>query len=250
MSIHSGRPCFCCRAPQCDLAPRGHRPNARAGHSQCCDGPPARRLWTNPTCHPPWPDATNECVPAPCRRCTWRCARCHTHPSLKRISGRWGYLLHGAKVFRASASPLHHPSCPFRPPPFTSLGWPWPRSSSCALGGGALVCLASHGAGALTHRLEATQNETPSSSALCASLGIGRLVSAGQHWVVGVTGPGIWVRPVLRNGASTRDTGLKPASHENKLNWPQSRINGSGFVHKMLSIVRYPLPALRMRVYI
>ena len=53
------------------------------------------------------------------------------------------------------------------------------------------VCLASHGAGALTHRLEATPGrDTEFLGIVRVSLGIvACLVSAGQHWVVGVTGP-------------------------------------------------------------
>lgn len=53
------------------------------------------------------------------------------------------------------------------------------------------VCLASHGAGAYTHRLEATPGrDTEFLGIVRVSLGIvACLVSAGQHWVVGVTGP-------------------------------------------------------------
>lgn len=53
------------------------------------------------------------------------------------------------------------------------------------------VCLASHGAGAFTHRLEATPGrDTEFLGIVRVSLGIvACLVSAGQHWVVGVTGP-------------------------------------------------------------
>ena len=53
------------------------------------------------------------------------------------------------------------------------------------------VCLASHGAGAFTHRLEATPGrDTEFLGIIRVSLGIvACLVSAGQHWVVGVTGP-------------------------------------------------------------
>ena len=53
------------------------------------------------------------------------------------------------------------------------------------------VCLASHGAGAFTHRLEATPGrDTEFLGIVRVSLGIvACLVSAGHHWVVGVTGP-------------------------------------------------------------
>ena len=54
------------------------------------------------------------------------------------------------------------------------------------------VCLASHGAGAFTHRLEAMPGrDTEFLGIVRVSLGIvACLVSAGQHWVVGVTGWG------------------------------------------------------------
>ena len=53
------------------------------------------------------------------------------------------------------------------------------------------VCLASHGAGALTHSLESTPGrDTEFLGIVRISLAIvACLVSAGQHWVTGVTGP-------------------------------------------------------------
>ena len=70
------------------------------------------------------------------------------------------------------------------------------------------VCLVSHGAGAFTHRMEATPGrDTEFLAIVRVSLGIvACLVSAGQHWVVGVTGPVFGAcRRVLvpRNGAPT-----------------------------------------------
>lgn len=64
------------------------------------------------------------------------------------------------------------------------------------------VCLASHGAGALTHRLEATpERDTEFLGIVRVSLGIvACLVSAGQHWVVGVTGPEYLALAVLSLG--------------------------------------------------
>ena len=70
------------------------------------------------------------------------------------------------------------------------------------------VCLASHGAGAWTHRPESDPDrDTEFLSIVRTSLAIvACLVAAGQHWVVGVTGPEYlalaasalvleWVRP-------------------------------------------------------
>ena len=52
------------------------------------------------------------------------------------------------------------------------------------------VCLASHAAGALTHKLETDPSrDTEFLGIVRISLGIvACLVAAGQHWVVGVTG--------------------------------------------------------------
>ena len=70
------------------------------------------------------------------------------------------------------------------------------------------VCLASHGMGAGTHRLEVDPSrDTEFLGIVRTSLAVvACLVSAGQHWVVGVTGPEYlalaagslvleWVRP-------------------------------------------------------
>ena len=64
------------------------------------------------------------------------------------------------------------------------------------------VCMASHAAGALTHRLEATPGrDTEFLGIVRVSLGIvACLVSAGQHWVVGVTGPEYLALAVLSLG--------------------------------------------------